>query len=192
MKKLIVFALSTLFLCSCVQQQRHSLSKDEPVLRESVISVDATRAAVKSTGVEIHLSPVCTRQMANYRPSPGVLVRCPQNAFELIITNKTKDDIEVVWNESMFVKGDQTDGGFMFEGVVYSKRAEQKPNDVVFPGATFKRTIWPNSLAIYIEVMGLGWQNQPFGLGEFGAYVVIKTPNRQIKQRLMTGLSLQN
>lgn len=163
---------------------------DEQIARETSFLADPTTASVTIGGVDISITTVSTDPVPNYRPSPGVLVRNPQNAFELRVTNKTRSDVEIVWNDTMFISDGQTNGGFMFEGIVFSKRDDPKPNDVVFPGATFKKTIFPNILAKYIGVMGIGWKNRPFGTGEFGAYVVLQKGSEKIKQRLTTKLTI--
>lgn len=179
----------TVFLCSC-SQARPPLLSDEPITRQTSFLADPAYSVVTAAGIELSIASVSTDPIPNYRPSPGVLVHNPQNAFELRVTNKTRHDVEIVWNETMFVSDGQTNGGFMFEGVVFSRRDEPKQNDVVFPGTTFKKVIFPNILAKYIGVMGIGWKNRPFGAGEFGAYVVLQRGSEKIKQRLTTKLTL--
>ena len=85
--------------------------------------------------------------------------------FELIINNKSKKDIRIVWNDSYFINNMNPDGGFMFDGIKYTDRNAPKQDGLIFPNGTFNKNIYPNSLVMFIrydryaEQLGLpsGW-----------------------------------
>lgn len=68
----------------------------------------------------------------------------------LVIRNKTNSNLEVNWNKTLFITNGQTSGGFIFEGVVYKDRNNQKAPDIVFANGSMTKTIWPNNLGIFV------------------------------------------
>jgi hypothetical protein len=113
--------------------------------------------------------------------------------FVLTIVNKTDKNIEVNWNKTLYISGGQTSGGFMFEGVVYKDRNNQKPPDVVFAKGTFTKTIWPNNLVSFSAgsayVYG-GWLNEAMPAGENGAYLSLSIDGKEVSERLVVLLSV--
>lgn len=105
--------------------------------------------------------------------------------FILIVKNKTKEDLEIDWNKTLFIKDNQTRGGFMFAGIVYSKRNEPKVPDVVFPGVELKKAISPTILVFYDSGRyGSGWNHNELS-GEVGVYLVTKVGKQEIKEKLI-------
>ena len=58
------------------------------------------------------------------------------NGMVLTIQNKTENEIEVVWDKTHYLDNGQTNGGFMFAGIIYADRNNPKPNDIIFPKST--------------------------------------------------------
>jgi len=51
--------------------------------------------------------------------------------FKLTVKNKTKSDLVINWNKTLFIESGQTAGGFMIEGTLYTERNNPKLSDVV-------------------------------------------------------------
>jgi hypothetical protein len=109
-------------------------------------------------------------------------------AFVLGVVNKTNKSIKVNWNKTLYFSGDQTSGGFMFEGVVYKERNNPKPPDVVPGNASMTKTIWPNKLVYYVPIRG--WRNEAMPEGDNGAYVSLSIDGKEVIERLVVRLSL--
>jgi len=106
-------------------------------------------------------------------------------AFELTVKNKTGLDIELDWNKTIYIENNQTKGGFMFEGVVYKDRNNPKPPDIIFAGADFKKTIWPNTLVSFYR----SWSHEIIPPGQNGVYITIKTNENEIKEKIILNMS---
>lgn len=101
--------------------------------------------------------------------------------FNLAISNKSKKDIRIIWNDSYFINNMNPDGGFMFDGIKYTDRDAPKQDGLIFPNGTFNKNIYPNSLVMFIrydryaEQLGLpsGWVHAVIKNGTHGAYLHI-------------------
>lgn len=103
------------------------------------------------------------------------------NAFNLTVRNKSAKNIEINWNKTLYVSDGITSGGFMFEGIVYKDRNNQKQSDIAFPGVEFKKTIFPNSLVNF----SLGdWRHPLMKEGEHGALIVFVIDGKEFAERL--------
>jgi len=110
-------------------------------------------------------------------------------AFSLTILNTTDQDIEIDWNKTLFINNGQTSGGFMFEGVVYKDRNNQKNPDIIFGKNIFSKTIWPNNLVSYVSGQYGGWRHTPMSPGENGVSLVIKTKDQELRENMTVDLS---
>jgi len=107
-------------------------------------------------------------------------------SFLLTVKNKTAKDLELDWNRTLFIQNNETKGGFMFEGVVYSKRDEPKPPDIIFANSTFNKSIYPNIRVYYLR--GSGFGNGEL-VGDVGAYLVIKAGDKEVNEKLVTKIT---
>jgi hypothetical protein len=111
-------------------------------------------------------------------------------SFRLTIKNKTEKPIELNWNKTLFISGGQTSGGFMYEGIVFAKRDEPKPMDVVFPKVVFKKEIWPNHLVKFDPPpYGVGWVHWSMDAGVNGVYLTMIVDGKEINEKLTVDLS---
>jgi len=105
-------------------------------------------------------------------------------SFILKIENTSEKDIRLDWNKTMFIQDGQTDGGFMFVGVVYSKRNDPKQADIIFADSTFEKKIWPNSRVFYSGgEYGSGWNNGEL-TGESGIYLSLEVEGKEFTKRM--------
>lgn len=116
--------------------------------------------------------------------------------FILSVENKTNDDINIVWNDSYYINENSPDGGFMFGGVVYSKRTDPKQDMLVFPKTTRDIDIFPNSKVEYMRptvvahsVLPGGWFHNDLGIGVHGAYIMVKGKGINKKIKLLLTVS---
>lgn len=109
------------------------------------------------------------------------------DAFQLKIKNKTNKDIELDWNRTLFIKNGETYGSFMFEGVVYKDRNNSKPADIIFPGSTLSRRIWPNNL---VEFSGR-WHHHGMGYGEFGVLLSLIVDGQEVREKMIVTIAHQ-
>ena len=109
-------------------------------------------------------------------------------SFELSIENKTKHNMELVWDKTLYMYNGATNGGFMFEGVLFRDRHNSKPSDVVFAESNFKKTIWQNNLVSFTSGNYGGWSHEMFKLGNHGIYLTVKVGNEIIHEKLVVNL----
>lgn len=109
-------------------------------------------------------------------------------SFVLAVVNKSKKNIEINWNKTLYVANNQTSGGFMFEGVVYRERNSPKQPDVVFAGGNLVKTIWPNALVEFESGKYGGWRNRNMWEGEHGIYLTLSIDGKEVNERLSVKL----
>ncbi len=112
-------------------------------------------------------------------------VTAGSTAFDLTIKNKTDKDLEIDWNKTLYIDSGTTSGGFMFEGVVYMKRNDPKPPDVVFAHGTFSKIIYPNNLVSFVSGRYGGWTNGSLGFGETGVYLTVGVEGKEMHEKII-------
>lgn len=112
------------------------------------------------------------------------------DGFELIITNLSKIDLKVDWNNTLFITNNQTSGVFSFVGTMFIQRDNPKPPDIVFPGWTIDKLIWPNVLVYYSnEPYNKGWKQDVMPQGYNGVYLSVLANGIEINERLLVNLT---
>lgn len=109
------------------------------------------------------------------------------HGFILSIENTSTEPIEVDWNKSLFIQNGQTNGGFMFEGIIIADRNNPRMPDIVLPGLGFKKMITPNVSAHYDppnQYSRGGWVNYPLTGGNQGAYITMKHNGKETGVKL--------
>lgn len=101
--------------------------------------------------------------------------------FQLKIINRTNKDLELDWNRTYFISNGMTSGGFMFEGIVYRDRNKPKPPDILFPGSTFSKTIYPNNI---VDFYSSGWWHKGIRV-EVGALLSVKVDGREVREKML-------
>ena len=148
----------------------------------SIIGSGGPRYIIKAPPVttsnavfEAKLTPVCSNGCTS---------------FILSIRNLSDKDIELDWNKTLFIANGTTSGGFMFEGVLYRDRNNQKAPDMIFAKGTFTKAIYPNNLVEYRSGQYGGWDHTSMGTGENGVYLTVKVGNEEIKEKITTNISV--
>ena len=126
----------------------------------------------KNTDIKISLVPINPSMRAGF------------SAFRLKVNNIGNDDIEIDWNKTYFIERGRTAGTFMFEGIVYKDRNNQKPSDIVFSKNQFSKIIYPNNYVVLNRGTYSSWGHRGFGTGTFGIYLTLKNNNKEIKEKV--------
>jgi hypothetical protein len=122
--------------------------------------------SVATPHFEIALAPLC-------EPSGCT-------GFNLKIVNTGASDVEILWDETLFIQLGQTFGGFMFEGIPFEERNLRKPNDVVFPRGSLEKRIWPTFL---VQREG-GWRHGAMPFGEQGIYLKARVGGQEVREKV--------
>jgi hypothetical protein len=119
--------------------------------------------------------------------NPSTRKRC--TSFDIEIRNHTNQNLELIWDKTLYIQNGKTSGGFMFEGVVFKDRNNPKPPDIIFPNDIFQKTIWPNILVSFVSGQyGSAWVHDNMTPGEVGVYLTIRVDGKEINEKIVTQL----
>lgn len=166
------------FLAGCVQQPSFPTSAEIQAsgLKESMaFNIDTTNSKYSDKKVDVSIAPSLT-SMGLYK------------FITLTVVNKTKQDIKIVWDETVFIENGASNGRFMFEGVRYIDRDASKVPDIILPGATFTKAIYPNAKVLNLPYTG-GWVHAKFESGEYGVYLSLSGKGVDEKIKVMFKMS---
>ena len=107
-------------------------------------------------------------------------------AFAIKVQNKTKRNIEVNWNRTIFISNAEANGGFMFQGIPYEKRNYPIPPDIVPPHGILRKIVFPNNLIVKSDD---SWIHKPMEKGENGLYITVKVNGKNMGAKLPSHLS---
>lgn len=124
----------------------------------------------------------------------GVTPACDEsrgcNGFHIALQSTTDKNIEINWNKTLYISGGQTNGGFMFAGVVYKDRNQPKAPDIVFAKGLFQKTIWPNNLVDFTSGRYGGWMHGLMPAGENGVYLTVSVDGKEFTGKLVTNITI--
>jgi len=108
------------------------------------------------------------------------------SAFRLIVKNNTPQDIEIDWNRTYYLVGEDPHGGFMFDGIEYKDREERKPPDLVYANDLFIKTLWPN------ELVGRNkdWYHNRMEDGTHGIEITLIVRGISVQETLMLSIAI--
>jgi len=129
---------------------------------------EPNRATVENAQFKVILEPI--------------LVRTGYRAFVFSIINKTDRNIEINWNKTLYIRGGQTSGGFMFAGVVYKDRNNPKPPDIVFGNNKCDKGLLPN---ILVDYHSRKWRHYSMPQGENGVYLSLLIDGKEVNEHLV-------
>lgn len=176
MKKLLLPGIIIILIlvgCGLPKGQYSSIagSDDDLILNPTQYQWEAEPSKVENEHISITITPaVFIVKMDGYI------------AFDLNIINKTKEDITLDWNKTLYIENGKTKGGFMFEGVVYRDRYNNKPPDIIFAESKYNKIIMPNLLVTFKYSH---WLNTPMPEGRNGIYLTLKIKDKEISEKLL-------
>lgn len=185
---LVAFGLC-LGMAGCIQQPysnpyTSSYSSQPTKMYEEInYVIDTSKSSYSDKTVDVSITP--QKRDDNYK------------YFTLTITNKSKNDLKLSWNESYFLENDAANGGFMFDGVQYVNRDAPKQDLLILPNTTISKDIYPTAKVGYISYdrlavsMGLptGWVHYVLKDGVFGAYLKITGKKYDNSIKVVIGIS---
>ena len=108
-----------------------------------------------------------------------------ENYYGLSIYNKSDEDIEIDWNRTSFIKNGRLDGNFMFEGIRYIDRNNQKNPTIIMSKSSSIIYIFPNNLVYFASGRFGGWSHKRIPDGENGVYLVFKQGSKEYREKLL-------
>ena len=181
-RKNIFQFISTILLlsfCGCVST---SLNKDKYTPKNPTYTWKSNPSVQSfvSEKYDINISPYGCESSFYYHDNG-----C--SGINLTVTNKTNRDINLVWDQTYFIDNGQTNGTFMFEGVVYSRRNDKKPNDIIFANSTFQKVIFPSNRVELTRARG--WRNTAMRDGKWGVYLTFQIDGQIFHEKLTYSIS---
>jgi hypothetical protein len=107
-------------------------------------------------------------------------------ALAIKVKNRTKKNIEVDWNRTIFISNGEANGGFMFQGIPYEKRNYPIPPDIIPQYRTLRKIVFPNNLIVKSDN---SWTHKPMEKGENGLYVTVRVNGKNMGAKLTSYLS---
>ncbi len=108
--------------------------------------------------------------------------------YELTVTNKTKSDVEILWNKTQYIDESGTTNGFFMFGneVWYEDQAKPKPASIIFANDRATKSIYPSSRAYWSN---RSWRYNYLPAGKTGVYLTLRSNGEEIKHRLYVNIS---
>ena len=104
------------------------------------------------------------------------------NHFILTIKNKTDKVIELNWNKTNFISEGMSNGGFIFDGVMYKDKNMQKQPDFIFANSAYSKSIYPANLT----QLGSTWSFNPMPAGENGIFITFVIDGKEVQEKITT------
>lgn len=131
----------------------------------------ADAKTIASEAYTVKLDPIGNAEWAYY------------DGFELTVENTGTKDIELNWDRTLYMENGQTNGGFMYEGIVYAQRNSPKPPDLIFAGTHIKKRIYPNVLVdLYKGYKKVEWMHRMFKAGRHGVSLSLWIDGEEIRE----------
>jgi len=113
-------------------------------------------------------------------------------AFQLDIKNKSDQALTLDWNQTRYLYDGRDNGVLVFRGIDPAALKEAAvPPDVIAPGATFSREVFPAQLVAFtpmreevLDKKGKGLFPGPLPAGENGIRLVLKRDGKALVQQV--------
>ena len=117
-------------------------------------------------------------------------------SFRFVLTNKTKKDLHVDWENTFYLFNGRRSGRFVWEGVDWDalKQIRNQPLVPVAAGDTVTAVIFPKSLvgrSRITKTTGLRYTRGPLPAGENGIFLVVKHNGREIREQIVIKIEAQ-
>ena len=109
--------------------------------------------------------------------------------FNLTIYNKTVKDIQIDWNNTLFIENESTNGTFVYEGVNFEKKYSYRKPETIWANDIYFVRIWPTNLLSYFPRAVCGtspcWESAALDdNGQYGVYLTILSDGEPVCERL--------
>jgi len=117
-------------------------------------------------------------------------------SFRFVLTNKTKKDLHVDWENTFYLVNGRRSGRFLWEGVDWEalKKIRNQPLVPVAAGDTVTAVVFPKSLAGRSKIgttTGLRYTRGPLPAGENGMFLVVRQNGREIRKKIVVKIEAQ-
>jgi phospholipid-binding lipoprotein MlaA len=114
--------------------------------------------------------------------------------FRFVLTNKTKQELSLDWENSYYLLNGRKNGLFLWEGVTWDSLKEKRsqPLVVVAPGSTFTKVIFPAALVGRASAMAKGGVQYTPGVlpeGDNGIDLLVRQDGKVISEKMVVTIS---
>ena len=116
------------------------------------------------------------------------------NQFRLEVSNKTRQPLEIDWNQTRYLYNQAPSGRFAFEGIT-EKNINHPPSDFVPAAGTLQKIIFPVNLIAWRR--GPGFINQPaFSAGpvpegQNGILLVVRQNGKETREKMTVTITVK-
>lgn len=109
-------------------------------------------------------------------------------SLQLTIKNKSNDNIEILWDKTLYIESNYTNGGFSL-GIetFYEEKDNVIPTMIIFPGDTVTRYIYPVALRYWHR----GWCRNIMNIGTHGIYLTMKVGDKEYREKMIINIVRQ-
>ena len=167
-----------------------------------IIFICLALAVTGCAAVEVYSSNPAVQKMSNdyFNVELEPQLQEGQNfftSFRFVLTNKTKKDLHVDWENTFYLFNGRRSGRFVWEGVDWDalKQIRNQPLVPVAAGDTVTAVIFPKSLvgrSRITKTTGLRYTRGPLPAGENGIFLVVKQNGREIREKIVVKIEAQD
>jgi len=117
-------------------------------------------------------------------------------SFRFSLTNKTKKDLHVDWENTFYLVNGRRSGRFLWEGVDWEalKKIKKQPLVPVAAGDTVTAVVFPKSLAgrsRMATTTDRRYTRGPLPAGENGMFLVVRQNGREVREKIVVKIEAQ-
>ncbi len=105
--------------------------------------------------------------------------------FDIKVKNNCKEDVQIIWDKTLFVYNGKTLGNFIFRNEDYKSCGKKRSAETIKGGAVISRRIFP------MELTDFDHPFTPLREGKNGVYVTVKKGLRGYHETLSLNISIQ-
>jgi hypothetical protein len=169
--------------------------------KQSLLGVTAfclVFALAAYAGVEVYTSNPRVQRVSNeyFTAELEPQLKPGQNffaTFRFVLTNKTKKELQIDWENTYYLLNDLRNGRFLWEGVTWDglKKIRSKPLIPVAPGDTFTSVIFPKNLVGRGSAMSKGGVQYTQGAlpeGENSILLFVRQNGRVVREKMVVSI----
>jgi len=166
-----------------------------------IIFISLVLTVTGCAAVEVYSSNPAVQKMSNdyFNVELEPQLQEGQNfftSFRFVLTNKTKKDLHVDWENTFYLFNGRRSGRFVWEGVDWDalKQIRNQPLVPVAAGDTVTAVIFPKSLvgrSRITKTTGLRYTRGPLPAGENGIFLVVKHNGREMREIIVVKIETQ-
>jgi len=155
-------------------------------------------ALAACAGVEVYTSNPRVQRVSNeyFTAELEPQLKPGQNffvTFRFVLTNKTKKELQIDWENTYYLLNDLRNGRFLWEGVTWDglKEIRSKPLIPVAPGDTFTSVIFPKNLVGRGSAMSRGGVQYTQGAlpkGENGILLIVRQNGMVRREKMVVSI----